>query len=107
MGASTALEASTGLNSCSEAGPELSSASQLAAVSTVREGSHLPSFTYIKSLEKNAAKHGKAARVSSAVQGSSEQVPAAVKSIQFNRVFAGSSAPNKQQGLKAVDGVQQ
>lgn len=55
---------------------------------------------------KNAAKRGKAARVSSAVQGSSEQVPAAVKSIQFKRVLAGSSAPNKQR-LKAVEGVQQ
>lgn len=55
----------------------------------------------------NAAEHGKAARVSSAVQGSSEQVPAAVKSIQFKRVLTGSSAPNKQQRLKAVDGAQQ
>lgn len=44
------LRVSTGLNSCSETALELSSAAQLAAVSTVSEGSHLPSFTYIKSL---------------------------------------------------------
>lgn len=43
------LRVSTGLNSCSETALELSSAAQLAAVSTVSEGSHLPSFTYIRS----------------------------------------------------------
>lgn len=65
------------------------------------------SFLLLRTLRvcnKNAAKHGEAARVSSAVQGSSEQVPAAVKSIQLKRVLAGSSAPNKQQRLKKVDG---
>lgn len=44
------LKVSTGLNSYSETALELSSAAQLAAVSTLSEGSHLPSFTYIKSL---------------------------------------------------------
>lgn len=106
---SVPLRVCTGLSSCSEAAPEaleVHSESSLHRALKVRAATFLLLHT-LRVCNKNAAKRGKAARVSSALWGSSEQVPAAVKSIQFKRVLTGSSAPNKQQRLKAVSGAQQ